>query len=486
MVTALAHAFGAPCAAVATPPDPYEAFRASARALLAAGVPPDRAAFDLKAQPPLFGGLDPPVGADARTRAIPRALRDLLRAAACHADPLRFGVMYRVLWRAWNGERDVLDALTDDDVRRVRGFAREVDREVHKVHAFVRFRALPGTPPRYVAYMATRHDVLRRAAPFFVERFAGMHWTIATPCLTAHWDGSALRFAAPPPVAPPAPDDDTEVLWLAYYGSIFNPARLNERQLKREMPVRYWRHLPEARRIPALVAAARERTATMIAHTTAEAAGMRIDPTKKAAPVEEDFGAQDMPLKPRLDACRRCELWKNATQGVAGRGPEHAPLMLVGEQPGDEEDLAGTPFVGPAGRLLAKALEEAGVDTSHVYVTNAVKHFKWEPRGKRRIHKTPAQREIDACHVWLDGEIARERPRVLVALGATALGALLERKLAIRAAREEVLQHASGARLVATYHPSAALRAPTPELRDETYRMLVHDLRTAHAASCAS
>jgi len=200
-------------------------------------------------------------------------------------------------------------------------------------------------------------------------------------------------------------------------------------------------------------------------------------------PPAGDFGKEDMPLKARVDACRRCGLWANATQGVAGRGPGRARLMLVGEQPGDEEDLAGEPFVGPAGRLLAKALDEASVDPKRVYVTNAVKHFKWEPRGKRRIHKTPAQREIEACHVWLDGEIAKVRPRVLVALGATALAAIMERKLSIRDARGQVLSHASGARVIATYHPSAALRAPTPEMREQTYRTIVEDLRAAREAA---
>jgi DNA polymerase len=194
------------------------------------------------------------------------------------------------------------------------------------------------------------------------------------------------------------------------------------------------------------------------------------------------FGKEDMPLKARLDACRRCDLWAQATQGVAGRGPGRAALMLVGEQPGDEEDLAGEPFVGPAGRLLAKALGEAGIDPAKVYVTNAVKHFKWEPRGKRRIHKTPAQREVEACHVWLEGEIAKVRPRVLVALGATALASLLEHRMSIRDAREQQpLTLANGVRLIATYHPSAALRAPTPEQRAQTYGTLVADLRAAFA-----
>jgi DNA polymerase len=198
------------------------------------------------------------------------------------------------------------------------------------------------------------------------------------------------------------------------------------------------------------------------------------------------FGKEDMPLKARLDACRRCDLWAQATQGVAGRGPGRATLMLVGEQPGDEEDLAGEPFVGPAGRLLARALAEAGIDPAKVYVTNAVKHFKWEPRGKRRIHKTPAQREVEACHVWLEGEIAKVRPRVLVALGATALASLLEHRMSIREAREQALALPDGAVLVATYHPSAALRAPTPEQRAATYDALVADLRKANARAARS
>ena len=157
--------------------------------------------------------------------------------------------------------------------------------------------------------------------------------------------------------------------------------------------------------------------------------------------------------------------------------------MLVGEQPGDEEDVLGRPFVGPAGRLLRRLLDEAGISAERVYLTNAVKHFFFEPRGKRRIHKTPAQREVEACHAWLDDEIAKVRPRVLVALGATALVAIMERKISIRDARGETLMHPSGARVFATYHPSAALRAPTPELREETYRKLVDDLRAARTAA---
>ena len=463
----------------AAPPDPFETFRALARRLLAAHTAPAQASFDALGQPGLFGNAGATAPA-APLRAVPRAVHEALAAAACHADPARHAIMYQVLWRAVHGEHDVLDAVTDHDVARLLRLVRDVERECHRMHAFVRFREVKGAPARYVAYFEPAHDVLRRATPFFVARFAGLHWTIATPQLTAHYDDGALAYAAPPPGPLEAPDGAVETLWRAYYASIFNPARLNERLMRREMPARYWARLPEAAAIPALVAAARARTASMIEHVADPLAGLRVPVVAAAA---GDFGKEDMPLKARIDACRRCDLWRHATQGVAGRGPGRAKLMLVGEQPGDEEDLAGEPFVGPAGRLLARALEEAVIDPAKVYVTNAVKHFKWEPRGKRRIHKTPAQREVEACHAWLDEEIARVRPRVLVALGATALNALLERKIAIRDARGQALVHPSGARVFATYHPSAALRAPTPELREETYRMLVEDLRAARAAS---
>jgi uracil-DNA glycosylase family protein len=157
-----------------------------------------------------------------------------------------------------------------------------------------------------------------------------------------------------------------------------------------------------------------------------------------------------------LQACRPCDLWRHASQAVAGEGPAHARIMLVGEQPGDEEDLRGHPFVGPAGRLLDGCLEEAALERHVIFVTNAVKHFKWEPRGKRRLHKKPNLREIEACNVWLHMEVSRVKP---LALGATALRALLGRTLSIDAARRQSLRHSSGVTVLASYRPSAILRA---------------------------
>ena len=166
-------------------------------------------------------------------------------------------------------------------------------------------------------------------------------------------------------------------------------------------------------------------------------AGLR-NRLKERGAVQDAVGSRvaQPPDKQDIDACRRCPLWKRATQGVAGKGPRRAALMLVGEQPGDEEDRQGQPFVGPAGLLLRRALADAGIDDSAVYITNAVKHFSWEPRGTRRIHKTPTQREIAACQDWLDREIDSVRPAVIVALGATALFALIGHRMAVSTARQ--------------------------------------------------
>lgn len=175
--------------------------------------------------------------------------------------------------------------------------------------------------------------------------------------------------------------------------------------------------------------------------------------------------------------CQACDLWKTGTQTVFGEGSQSAELMLVGEQPGDKEDLSGRPFVGPAGRILDQGLEEAGIDRSIVYVTNAVKHFKWEARGKRRLHKRPDAAEISACRPWLDREIELVQPRVVVCLGATAAQALLGRAFKVTRQRGELFPQATGHVITATVHPSSILRAPDPASRDQEMAAFTQDLR---------
>jgi DNA polymerase len=187
-------------------------------------------------------------------------------------------------------------------------------------------------------------------------------------------------------------------------------------------------------------------------------------------------------LREAAAACRACDLWQRGTQTVFGEGPRRAAVMFVGEQPGNDEDLVGRPFVGPAGKLFDRALAEAGIDRAQAYVTNVVKHFKWEPRGKRRIHARPNALEITACYPWLEAEIAVVEPRVLVCLGATASQALLGRSFRVSRQRGEFVPSSLAPRVTATVHPSSILRAPDEQARrQETDRFIADLRRVAHA-----
>ncbi|WP_431099152.1 UdgX family uracil-DNA binding protein [Polaromonas aquatica] len=203
--------------------------------------------------------------------------------------------------------------------------------------------------------------------------------------------------------------------------------------------------------------------------------GGHDEPLETTAPGTVEVVRSRVALKRATDRCRECPIGEHATQAVCGEGPRKALVMLVGEQPGDQEDLAGKPFVGPAGHLLDRALAQLGIGRDKVFVSNAVKHFKFELRGKRRIHKTPTQREITACSHWLEDEIAMVQPQLLVALGATAARSLLGKAVPVMANRGQILQREDGRKVLITLHPSALLRVPPPD-RDNAYREWLHDL----------
>src|SRR5690606_4050973 len=269
------------------------------------------------------------------------------------------------------------------------------------------------------------------------------------------------------------------------YASTFNPARLKTQAMRAEMPKRYWKNLPEAALIPELVAQSAVRTEAMVA-TPAPEPNRRLEKTlsrlARDASFDEGFAPSTLnELDPAVQACRRCPLWRDATQGVCGEGPRKARLMIVGEQPGDQEDLAGHPFVGPAGKVLDAALDEAGIDRDDVFVTNAVKHFKHEPRGKRRLHKTPNAGEVSACRWWLDAERRLVRPRVIVALGATASLAVLSRRVAVTRERGRGIPLDDGATALLTVHPSYLLRIRDAADRAVERDRFVADLKQARA-----
>lgn len=456
----------------------FSDWRTAARALLARQVPPEQIEWQTQAgEGDLFSGA--PVEANYDSCApplhLPRQLVELLEGAACFSVADRWAFLYKVLWRWQRGERDVISPA-DADGARLHGMAKAVRREEHDMHAYVRFRERPqeAGAPRFVAWFEPTHEVLPQVARHFARRMGTISWLIATPAASMLWDGQTLH-AGPALMRGLADIDDAgEALWLTYYRSIFNPARLNAELLRSHIPSRFWKNLPEGAIVPAMVSSA--------------ANGERR--TGQTASVGQRQGAAMIPITPEraqpararvstLDQCRRCELWQSATQAVPGVGPQHARMMLVGEQPGDQEDLAGQPFVGPAGAVLERAMLEAGLARDSVYLTNAVKHFKWEPRGKRRLHKTPAQREIAACHDWLAEELHSVKPQVIVALGSTALKSLLQDgSAAMTPLIGMPLQH-EGRWIVTVYHPSYVLRAPDEASRQSAYRVIVEGLRQA-------
>jgi len=210
---------------------------------------------------------------------------------------------------------------------------------------------------------------------------------------------------------------------------------------------------------------------------------MRANDEEYARPATPPLTSSLGEVREASHECTACHLYKRATQTVFGEGPKGAPIMLVGEQPGDYEDVAGKPFVGPAGKIMDQALEEAGIDRSHVYVTNAVKHFKWEPRGKRRIHKKPNSREIAACRPWLEVELRLVKPKLLVCLGATAAQAIFGPSFRVTRERGKVLSSKFAPKVLATVHPSSLLRQPDEESRQREYKRFVLDLRIAVKAA---
>jgi probable DNA metabolism protein len=466
----------------------FDGWRDGARRLRLAGVRPHEAVFHVGVgHRGLFDEALPyPAPSSAPVSsgfAVPRAFVDVAREVVLHRSPDRFALLYRLLWRL-DKEPDLMKVLSDVDVADALERAKNVSRASHKMKAFVRFRVIHNADGEcWAAWFEPAHRVVEKTAPFFARRFTTMRWSILTPDGSAFWDTQTLTFG-PPATRDMAPaQDEVEEFWKTYYASTFNPARLKTKTMQGEMPRRYWKNLPEASLIRELTAQSAVRTEAMVAAPSPEPNARFARAAAQIGPrvVADDFIPSTLTeLDQAVQACRRCPLWRDATQGVCGEGPGTARLMIVGEQPGDHEDLEGRPFVGPAGKVLDEALTEAGIDRADVFLTNAVKHFKHEPRGKRRLHKTPNAGEVTACRWWLDRERALVKPAVIVMMGATAALGVLSRKVAVTRVRGEVLP-LPDARGLVTVHPSYLLRMPDRDMAAKERDRFVADLKTARS-----
>ncbi len=453
-MTALQHVdCGSHYAVHLTEPDDFFFWRDSARVLVQSGIPPDRVSWietggtgDLFAHEGLANGLTglPMVREGTRPVRASKRFLSLARTALHHSDPARFALLYRLLWRLQSKPR-VTEDKADPDIRRLEELDKAVRRDAHKMHAFLRFRLVKqgGGAEHYVAWFEPEHHILRREAGFFVRRFANMQWSILTPSGSLHWDTKTLREGPPAQKSDSPSGDPAEDLWRKYYASIFNPARLKVGAMLKEMPKKYWKNMPEAALIPELIAGAQEREANMVAKGKADFAERpdSLDAIAKA-----------------ISGCRNCPIGALENHAVKGEGPQDAALMIVGEQPGDSEDLAGRPFIGPAGEVLDIHLQSAGITRDKTYITNAVKHFKYQMRGKRRIHQSPTAKEIDTCRWWQEAERAIVQPKLVLALGASAARSLLGKTVSMSKVRGRPILLDDGSELWVTAHPSYLLR----------------------------
>jgi probable DNA metabolism protein len=429
---------------------------------------------------------------------VPATFLQLAEDVALHRDPARFAQLYRLLWRLRTTPH-LLENSVDPDIILARKMQKAVHRDQHKMHAFVRFREIGRGPnSRFIAWFEPDHYIVAATADFFARRFSDMEWSILTPDRCMHWDGCRVSFTEGAQQADSPSSDRLEQVWLSYYAHIFNPARLKLKMMQKEMPKKYWRNLPEAPLIRPLMQAA--------AHTTAEmiTAGVTAPRASQQRRIERRIeGGDDMAVRKqaqphgptevlRIEAsslkdlrtqaasCRACHLWKDATQTVFGEGAAHAEAMFVGEQPGDKEDLAGKPFIGPAGQMFDRALDEAGIDRKTVYVTNAVKHFKFVPRGKFRLHQKPNTVEIKACRPWFQHERELIKPRLVVAMGATAVQSVFGKAMPINANRSKLIDLDEGTKALITVHPSYLLRLPDEDAKALEYKRFVADLKLAN------
>jgi uracil-DNA glycosylase len=458
----------------------FDGWRKAARRLVLNDVRPSDITWTVRGSEPELFEAEPerPLEEPRGSFNVPAKFVELAKSAILHRDPERFAVLYRLLWRL-RGNHHLLEIATDPDVALVSAMAKAVHRDEHKMHAFIRFREIGREQKsHFVAWFEPEHHIVELAAPFFARRFADMPWSILTPDLCAHWDGHAVSFTPGVAKAEAPTEDRLEETWRRYYASIFNPARLKVKAMQAEMPKKYWRNLPEASMIKPLIESADRSTAAMIEHAATEP----HKPQKRPEPeMTRRAVAADSLAALREDAahCQACHLYKNATQTVFGEGLQNAQVMLVGEQPGDKEDLAGKPFVGPAGQMLDRALEEAGIDRKKVYVTNAVKHFKFVPRGKIRLHQKPNTPEIKACRQWYERELATIKPALVVAMGATAAQCVFNKITPINRNRGHLIDLVEGIKALVTVHPSYLLRLPDAEAKAQEYQRFVDDLKIA-------
>ena len=446
----------------------FAEWRLAARALLLVGTRPDDVVWDDPAVSVDLFAEPEDRPADLARRAVgivPPRFLELAEAAICHREAIRFGLLYRVLFRLQK-DRSLIEARSDPDISKLYRLAAEVRRDSHRMRGLIGLGEAEG---RFAAWHEPDHYTLERTAPYFVQRAPAMPWAILTPYRSAAWDGRRLVFGAGTRRGEAPLSNAGEAAWRRFFTSIFGA------------PGAEPRNLPGPSFIAFMVQGARHAEEDVAARSES---ALPIRHPREARQRDAEAAAEITSLaaaRAAVQGCRRCPLFEQATQAVFGEGPKTAEVMFVGEQPGDQEDLQGKPFVGPAGQMFDTALETVGIDRRRVYVTNAVKHFKFEPRGKKRIHAKPNAGEIAACRFWLNLEREFVRPKLIVALGATTVHSLMGKSVAVSSLRGRKIELPDGGSLLVTVHPSYLLRMPDRDKAHEERARFEADLRAVKA-----
>ena len=375
---------------------------------------------------------------------VPREFMDLAISVSAFRDESTWSLLYRSLYRLVFEENRLLENPLDADVMELQARAKLVSRDIHKMKAFVRFKEVQSEEGTiYMAWHNPDHRIIRLAAPFFKDRFNGMKWIIMTNDETANWNGEELTFSEGVPKEKAPAFDDKEDLWKTYYKAIFNPARIKISAMKKELPVRHWKTLPETELITSLIQEAPDRLEEF------------YESQRKAPEVQYSTLAE---MNAALAKCRACGICENATAPVTGLGPVNPKMMIIGEQPGNEEDLQGKPFIGPAGGVLNDALKRVGLDRTDMYLTNAVKGFKYLPKAHMRWHKGASISEITTCKSWLKKEIELVKPDTIVCLGRSAALSIVGKMVKIEDVRGRWFESAFAKNTIILPHPASILR----------------------------
>lgn len=462
----------------------FDEWRIKARLLLQEKVRPEDVFWQYHSSPTLFDGepaTQPsekyPTAQQGQEFLVPKQFINLAKNVICHESEDSAALLYSLLYRLQH-DKTLLEKIYDIDTATALSRQKAVCHDIHHMHAFLRFKEIGNLGDDTVrrcfsAWYEPQHFIIAEAIPFFCRRFSDMDWQILTPKGCAYYLNERLFFGEPI-FKKPENKDQTEELWKTYFASIFNPARLKVKTMQSHMPKKYWSNLPEAQMIDSLIGNAETRVEKMERQPVLQPPLFHSRLTERNAEnvIRTRLKSQATlktldDLNKGIKSCKSCPLHCSSTQAVCGEGPENASLMIVGEQPGDREDLLGRPFVGPAGQIFEKTIEKVGMQRDEVYITNAVKHFKYELKGRKRLHKRADRSEVEHCRWWLLKEIDIVKPKLIVAMGKTALFSLTDLNEPLSGLVGKIIETEEKIPVLVTFHPSYLLRIKSEELKKQ-------------------